>query len=88
MVNQQLVTVSGNIIYPDPVIANVNDQIVWENTGSAAVTLSSADGTTFTTGQIQPGQKSLPITMLAPNPALKYVSNPPGVNGTIVVNAT
>jgi len=86
MVKQVSVKVSGSTVSPNPVSVAVNDQIVWINQGSSVIGLLSSDGgVTFTTGPIQPGQQSLPITMMAPNPGLAYISNPPGVKGKIIV---
>ena len=69
---------------PDPIIIAAGDIVVWTNNTAMVQTASSNDGgQTFTTGAIQPGANSLPITVPA---STSYAVSPAGLQGNITVN--
>lgn len=78
------VTVSiGTTLDPDPIAIKSGDIIVWINNTTAAQTVSSNDsGQTFTTGPIQPGAGSLPISV---SNSTRYTVSPVGIQGNVTV---
>jgi hypothetical protein len=59
--------------------------VVWVNATNAVQTAGSDDGgQTFTTGPVQPGANSLPITVPVSTP---YTVQPAGLHGSITVTA-
>jgi plastocyanin len=69
---------------PDPININSGDIVVWTNNTTSVQTASSNDaGQTFTTGPIQPGANSLPITVPS---STGYSVKPAGLQGTVNVN--
>jgi plastocyanin len=70
---------------PDPIQINAGDIVVWTNNTTAVQTASSNDaGQTFTTGAIQPGANSLPITVPS---STGYTVQPAGLRGKVTVNS-
>lgn len=85
MTQQATVTI-GATLNPDPVQINAGDIVVWTNNTTAVQTVSSNDsGQTFTTGTIQPGANSLPISVPS---TTGYTVSPAGLTGTVNVGAT
>jgi len=69
---------------PDPIKIKSGDTVVWTNNTTSVQTASSNDaGQTFTTGPIQPGANSLPITVPS---TTGYSVQPAGLQGTVNVN--
>ena len=64
-------------------------QITWQNTTTVVQDATSSDGgQTFTTGPIQPGQSSLPITFSFSSQFLReipYSSTASGLTGTVSI---
>jgi plastocyanin len=74
----------GASLNPGSLTITAGDIVVWVNNTSQAQTVSSVDaGQTFTTGAIQPGAKSLPITVPA---STAYNVAPAMLSGNITVN--
>ncbi|MGA2736749.1 MAG: hypothetical protein ABSG65_04785 [Bryobacteraceae bacterium] len=72
-----------SILNPDPVQIDSGDIVVWTNNTTAVQTVSSNDGgQTFTTGPVQPGANSLPITVPT---TTGYTVSPAGLAGTVIV---
>ncbi len=82
--NQETVTITTTLD-PDPVTITAGDIVVWTNNTSTVQTASSDDGgQTFTTGPVQAGASSLPITVPS---STTYTVSPAGLNGTVTVNS-
>jgi plastocyanin len=82
-VNQNSVTIA-NALIPSSITIAPGDTVVWVNQTAGVQTASSNDGgQTFTTGPIQPGASSLPITVPG---STGYRVSPAGFPGTITVN--
>ena len=70
---------------PEPIAITAGDIVVWVNNRSTQQSVSSNDGgQTFTTGPIQPGANSLPITVPA---SASYTVSPAGLQGNVTVSA-
>jgi len=75
----------ATVLDPDPITIAAGDVVVWTNNTATVQTASSSDaGQTFTTGAVQPGANSLPITVPA---STSYAVAPAGVNGNITVSS-
>jgi hypothetical protein len=88
--NQATVTISSTGFSPNPLTISANTLVIWQNTTAAVQDATSNDsGQTFTTGQIQPGQHSLPITFSGGPSAqqIPYSSTASGLTGSITVQA-
>jgi hypothetical protein len=74
----------------NPVQLNIppNTQVVWINATTTVQDATSNDGgQTFTTGPIQPGQNSLPITFSQSSALIPYSSTASGFKGVVSVQA-
>jgi hypothetical protein len=72
---------------PDPLEVETDDTVVWVNASGQAQSIGSVDGgQAFTTGPIQPGEQSLPITFASVAPEILYTCTS-GLRGTVVVRA-
>lgn len=73
------------VLDPNPITIDAGDTVVWTNSTATVQTASSRDGgQTFTTGAVQPGANSLPITVPR---STSYAVAPAGVNGNITVSS-
>lgn len=73
----------GAALNPQSVRITSGDIVIWVNNTTAVQTASSDDGgQTFTTGPIQPGASSLPITVPA---STTYTVSPAGLDGNVSV---
>jgi hypothetical protein len=73
---------------PNPLNIPANTQVVWVNaTGTVQDATSNDGGQTFTTGPIQPGQNSLPITFSNGGVQIPYSSTASGLQGLVSVQA-
>lgn len=71
---------------PNPLAISADTQVVWQNTTATVQDATSDDGgQTFTTGPIQPGQNSLPITFSHDGKRIHYSSTASGIKGLVVV---
>lgn len=74
----------GTELNPDPIVVAVGDTVTWINGLTPVQTVSSDDGgQTFTTGPIQPGGHSLPITFLADR-TVPYTCKSRGLHGIVI----
>jgi plastocyanin len=81
---QHTVVISA-VLSPNAITITVGDTVVWVNDTATKQTVNSNDGSqTFTTGSIQPGANSLPITVPA---SISYTVSPVGLQGSITVSA-
>jgi hypothetical protein len=73
---------------PNPLNISANTQVVWGNATTTVQDATSNDGgQTFTTGPIQPGQNSLPITFSKGDVQIPYSSTASGLQGVVSVQA-
>lgn len=78
------VTISNSGFEPKTVTVQEGDAIQWRNLTEQ---IQDATGNTFTTGPIQPGSTSLPISFDFADPGLSYQSTTSGFQGTVRVQA-
>jgi plastocyanin len=72
------------VLSPNAITITLGDTVVWVNNTATQQAASSNDGgQTFTTGSIQPGANSLPITVPA---SASYTVSPAGLQGSITVS--
>jgi len=82
---KQFTVTIGATLNPDPLAISAGDIVVWANSTTQVQTAASDDGgQTFTTGPIQAGANSLPITVPASTP---YTVVPAALHGSITVTA-
>jgi plastocyanin len=80
---KQHTIVISSVLTPNAITIAAGDTVVWVNNTTTTQTASSDDGgQTFTTGPIQPGANSLPITVPA---STSYTVSPTGLRGSLVV---
>jgi hypothetical protein len=78
------ITISNSGFSPESVTIQKGDAIEWVNSSDQ---VQDATGDTFTTGPIQPGSTSLPISFDFADPGLHYQSTTSGFHGTVIVQA-
>lgn len=87
--NEITVRITTSGFQPNPATVDAPAMIVWANTTSVVQDATSDDGgQTFTTGPIQPGASSLPITFSKGTPAgmkVGYTSTATGLKGDVIV---
>lgn len=76
------VTIISTGFSPNPVTIQAGDSIEWANSTQQ---VQDATGATFTTGPIQPGAGSLPISFDFADPNISYISTTTGFQGSVVV---
>jgi hypothetical protein len=85
---QATVKINATGFSPTPLNIAANTQVVWANATSTVEGATSDDGgQTFTTGPIQPGQNSLPITFAKGGAKIPYSSTASGLKGVVSVQA-
>ncbi|SRR6266481_3344308 len=77
------VTIISTGFSPNPVTIQVGDSIEWANSTQQ---VQDATGATFTTGPIQSGAGSLPISFDFADPNISYTSTTTGFQGSVVVH--
>lgn len=78
-----IVNITAAGFSPVSITVTEGDAIQWTN---STAQVQDATGQTFTTGPIQPGATSLPLTFDFADPGLSYSSTTSGFQGTVVVN--
>lgn len=85
---QATVKITATGFSPNPLNIPANTQVLWVNATTTVQDATSDDGgQTFTTGPIQPGQNSLPITFSKGGAKIPYSSTASGFKAVVSVQA-